>query len=162
MVTGLLLLVASYRSLVSPWYPITTSQVVPGKLRVIRPELVVPTTTYQTMVVYNLQSPVQLQSDDLGGSCSSAWYYCNVAAYWHSENLTLQTGVTYTVSVNECQQCSIFFDAIAPAGSTPLTAPQVNINVAVTVREKQVSLCQLRLLIKSMLPAMWQGWLMPS
>ncbi|MGP8069870.1 MAG: hypothetical protein ACLP5V_08275 [Candidatus Bathyarchaeia archaeon] len=126
-----LILVVAAIALFAPWYPLTTSQVV-LQTQSYTTQFTEPTTTYQTVAVYTLPSPVQLQSDNSGGSCSLAWYYCNVAAYWRSQNLTLQTGVTYTVTVNECQQCGIFFEAVVPAGSTPLTAPQVNINVAVT------------------------------
>jgi hypothetical protein len=135
VVVSLIVLVVAAIVLVSPWYQVTTSQVAPTTANYTT-QFEVPTVNYQTVTVYTLPSPVQLQSDSYGPPsppCSTAWYYCNVAAFWHSANITLQTGnVTYTVTVSECQQCSIFFSAVVPAGSTPLTAPQVNIDVSLS------------------------------
>jgi len=67
----------------------------------------IPTTSYQSVTVYTLPGPVTIQTANQGGQCKVAWSYCNVAAFFKSQNFSLQAGATYTVSVVQCQECAL-------------------------------------------------------
>jgi len=108
IVTGLLLVVAVI-AIVSPWYPRTTSQVVPS-ITSYTTQFETATTSYQLQTIYTLPSPIYLQPDNTnGGSCPSSTYYCDSIWVFSSENLTLQSGINYTLSVNDCKECYLFF-----------------------------------------------------
>lgn len=134
IIISAIVLVVAIVVLIMPWYQVTTSQIVP-QTQSYTTQFEVPTTNYQIVTVYTLPSPVELHSANYGPPsppCATSFFYCNSNAFWHSENFSLQTGVIYTVTVNECPECSLWFEGIAPSGSTPpLTGPQFNINVSV-------------------------------
>ena len=106
LVTGLLLTVVAI-ALVLPWYPVTKSQMVP-QIQTYTNLFEVPTESYQSVTVYTLPSPVTVQTANQGGQCEAAWTYCNIAAFFKSQNFSLQAGAIYTVSVVQCQECGLF------------------------------------------------------
>jgi len=106
LVTGLLLTVVAI-VLVLPWYPVTKSQMVP-QIQTYTNLFEVPTESYQSVTVYTLPSPVTVQTANRGGQCKAAWNDCNVAAFFKSQNFSLQAGASYTVSVVQCQECALF------------------------------------------------------
>lgn len=110
LVTGLVLIVAAI-AIVLPWYPLTTSQVVP-QTQSYTTQFEVPTTSYQTVTAYTLPGPVEVQSVNYGPPtppCSAGWYYCKPGGF-QSQPFNLQSGVSYTVTVNECQACGMYVE----------------------------------------------------
>ena len=127
MVTGLLLVVAVV-AIVSPWYPLTSSQVVPS-ITSYATQFEIATTSYQLQTIYSLPSPVYLQPDNqqYGGSCPpSSGYYCDSTWTFASENFTLQSGVNYTLSVIQCEECHLYFSGSSPYWTTsPSLFPEI-------------------------------------
>jgi hypothetical protein len=68
----------------------------------------VPTSSNQSVTVYTLPNPVTIQTANQGGQCGTAWHYCNVTAFFMSQDFSLQAGATYTVSVIQCRECRLF------------------------------------------------------
>ncbi len=111
VVVSTLVLIVVILVLIAPWYPMTTSQVV-LQTQSFTTQFETPTTNYQTVTVYTLSGPVKLQSVNYGppepsDSCALSWIYCNLAGEFESGRFNLQAEDTYTVTVSECQECSL-------------------------------------------------------
>jgi len=129
-VVSVILLAVGIIGLAVPWYPVTTSQM-GAQIQTYTNLFEVPTTSYQSVTAYALPSPVTIQTANQGGQCEAAWHYCNVAAFFRSQNFSLQLGGIYSVSVVQCQECglSIFEQSFGPttvdirgSGTTSFTA----------------------------------------
>ena len=80
-----ILLIAIVVALFTPWYSVQSSQTSTSVFEV-------PTTSYQTVTIYNLPNPVNLTPITL----PNVGYVCTC---WFSQNFTLQAGSTYSVNV---------------------------------------------------------------
>jgi hypothetical protein len=105
VIVSSIVLIVAVIVIFSPWYSVTTSQIVP-QIQGYTTQFQTATTNYQTVTVYTLPSPVGLYPANDGGSCAVSWIYCDGYAFWQ-ENLTLQAGVAYKVTVNQCSNCSL-------------------------------------------------------
>ncbi len=90
VIASSLVLIVAAIALVLPWYPVTTSQVVP-QTQSYTTQFEVPTTTSQMQTVYTLPNPVTIP-----GAQS---IFIGLLSPWISRTFNLQAGLSVSVSV---------------------------------------------------------------